>query len=66
MMRRSRMVFGREVWLEDTEDGWVVAECPALPGCISQGCNDPEALLNVEEAMTGWLWAEGQKTSAGD
>jgi len=25
------------VILEEAEDGWIVAECPALPGCISQG-----------------------------
>ena len=25
------------VTLEEAEDGWIVAECPALPGCVSQG-----------------------------
>jgi predicted RNase H-like HicB family nuclease len=38
-----------------------VAECPALPGCISQGRDEKEALGNIQEAITGWLWAEDQK-----
>ena len=33
------------------EDGWVVAECPVLPGCISQGRSREEALVNVREAI---------------
>jgi len=48
------------VILEKAEDTWIVAECPALPGCISQG-KDEEALHNIQEAITGWLWAEDQK-----
>ena len=24
------------VTFEQAEDGWVVVECPALPGCVSQ------------------------------
>jgi predicted RNase H-like HicB family nuclease len=49
------------VTLEHAEDGWVVAECPALPGCVSQGRDEKEALENICEAITGWLWAEDQK-----
>jgi len=37
------------------EEGWVVAECPSLPGCVSQGRNEDEALANVREAITGCL-----------
>ncbi|NYF78809.1 putative RNase H-like HicB family nuclease [Granulicella arctica] len=36
-------------------------ECPALPGCISQGKDEQEALANIKEAITGWLWAQDQK-----
>ncbi len=43
------------------EQGWIVAECPALPGCFSQGRNEEEALLNIKEAAIAWLWAEDQK-----
>jgi predicted RNase H-like HicB family nuclease len=49
------------VSLETAEDGWIVAECPALPGCVSQGRDEKEALENVKEAITAWLWAEDQK-----
>ena len=45
------------VTLTKSEDGWVVAECPALPGCVSQGKDDREALENIKEAAAGWLWA---------
>jgi predicted RNase H-like HicB family nuclease len=49
------------VSLERADDGWVVAECPALPGCVSQGRDEKEALENIKEAITAWLWAEDQK-----
>jgi len=49
------------VKLEQAEDGWIVVECPALPGCISQGKDEQEALENIKEAITAWLWAEDMK-----
>lgn len=49
------------VSLEQAEDGWIVAEVPALPGCVSQGKDEEEALENVKEAITAWMWAEDQK-----
>lgn len=52
------------VVLEQAEDGWIVAECPALPGCVSQGRDEQEALENIKEAITAWLWAEDQKAFA--
>jgi len=55
----GRMLF--HVNLEKAEDGWVVAECPALPGCVSQGKDEHEALDNIREAIQAWLWAEDQK-----
>lgn len=33
-------------------DGWIVAECVAIPGCISQGRTREEALANIREALT--------------
>ena len=53
------MIF--HVSLEHAEDGWIVAQCPALPGCVSQGRDEKEALDNIKEAITAWLWAEDQK-----
>jgi predicted RNase H-like HicB family nuclease len=33
------------------EDGYWVAECPSLPGCISQGTTREEAIQNIREAI---------------
>ena len=33
------------------EDGYIVAECPAIPGCISQGKTIKEAMKNIKEAI---------------
>jgi len=49
------------VTLEHAEDGWIVVECPALPGCVSQGQDEKDAIENVKEAITAWLWAEKHK-----
>ena len=43
------------VTFETDEDGWVVASCPTLPGCHSQGRTRGEALSNIEEAIRGYL-----------
>lgn len=51
------------VVLKKDEEGWIVAECPALPGCFSQGKTEQEALTNIKEAITAWLWAEDQKAA---
>ncbi|HUX44529.1 MAG TPA: type II toxin-antitoxin system HicB family antitoxin [Terracidiphilus sp.] len=51
------------VVLKKDEEGWIVAECPALPGCVSQGKTEQEALANIKEAITAWLWAEDQKAA---
>jgi len=37
--------------LERDEDGVWIAECPAIPGCVSQGATREEALTNVREAI---------------
>ncbi len=37
------------------EKGWCVAECVDLPGCISQGKGEKEALKNIREAIRGYL-----------
>ena len=43
------------VTLESDENGWIVAECPALPGCVSQGRTRDEALANIREAIVASL-----------
>ena len=41
----------RRVILYPGEDGYVIAEVPSLPGCISQGKTRDEALANIQEAI---------------
>ena len=43
------------VLIEQDEDGAFVAECPNLPGCISQGATREEALANIRDAIKGYL-----------
>jgi predicted RNase H-like HicB family nuclease len=43
------------VTLEPDETGMLVAECPSIPGCISQGKTEEEALSNIREAIAGCL-----------
>jgi len=43
------------VVIEQDEDGAFVAECPSLPGCISQGKSRQEAVTNIKDAITGYL-----------
>jgi antitoxin HicB len=43
------------VIVEPDEDGVFVAECPSLPGCISQGATRSEALDNIKDAISGYL-----------
>lgn len=40
-----------QVTLDRDEDGVWVVECPAIPGCVSQGSSKQEALNNIEEAI---------------
>jgi len=43
------------VLLEQDEDGFYVAQVPALPGCISQGKTREEAIENIKDAIRGYL-----------
>jgi predicted RNase H-like HicB family nuclease len=43
--------------LHRDETGMIVAECPAIPGCVSQGKTEEEALANIREAIAGCLEA---------
>ena len=43
------------VTIEPDEDGVFVAECPALPGCISQGRTRDEAMAHIRDAIQGYL-----------
>lgn len=41
----------RQVIVYPGETGMYVAECPSLPGCISQGKTKADALSNIKEAI---------------
>ena len=41
----------RQIIVYPGEDGFWVAECPSLPGCISQGESKPAAIANIREAI---------------
>ena len=41
----------REVIIYSGEDNMWVAECPSLPGCISQGSTKGNAIVNIKEAI---------------
>ena len=45
----------RQVVLHKGEDGYWVAECPSLPGCVSQGKTKDEAIANIREAIQGYV-----------
>jgi predicted RNase H-like HicB family nuclease len=47
----------RQVIVYPGEDAYWVAECPSLPGCISQGKTKEEALTNIKEAIKGYIAA---------
>lgn len=47
----------RQVMIYRGEDGMWVAECPSLPGCISQGRDREEAVENIKEAIDAYVEA---------
>lgn len=49
--------------IEQDENGYYVAEVPALPGCLSQGKTREEAIANIKEAIEGWLEVMESKKS---
>lgn len=45
------------VTIERDETGMFVVECPAIPGCVSQGATEAEAVVNVREAIAACVEA---------
>ena len=43
------------IFIYPGEDGWLVVECPAIPGCISQGRTREEAIANIRDAIEGCI-----------
>ena len=47
----------RQVVIYPGEDHYWVAECPSLPGCVSQGQTREDAIANIKEAIEGYVAA---------
>jgi predicted RNase H-like HicB family nuclease len=43
------------------EDGMFIAECPSIPGCVSQGTTEEEAKQNIKEAIKECLAVRAEK-----
>jgi predicted RNase H-like HicB family nuclease len=43
------------------EDGMFIAECPSIPGCVSQGKTESEAEKNIQDAIKGCLEVRAEK-----
>lgn len=41
----------RQVVIFPGEDGYWVADCPSLPGCVSQGETRQDAIANIKDAI---------------
>ena len=52
----SIVVAMRQVLIHPGEDGFWIAECPSLPGCVSQGDTREEAIRNIKEAIEGYIF----------
>ena len=49
------------VTFERDEDGMIVIECPSIPGCVSQGKTEQEALHNIEDAIKQCLEVRAER-----
>jgi len=49
------------VTLDRDEDGVWIAECPSIPGCVSQGVTRDEAVANVKAAIAGCLAVRSER-----
>lgn len=43
------------------EDGMYIAECPAIPGCVSQGETEKEAQKNIQDAIKECIEVRAEK-----
>ena len=66
-MRPTYAILGMEnamkllITIFQDEDGVFIAECPSIPGCISQGRTEEEAEQNVREAIKVCLEVRAEK-----
>jgi len=49
------------ITISQDEDGMYIAECPSIPGCVSQGTTEQEAEKNIQEAIKECLEVRAEK-----
>jgi predicted RNase H-like HicB family nuclease len=49
------------VTIERDEDGMFVVECPSIPGCVSQGKTEQDAVINIKDAIKQCLEVRSEK-----
>lgn len=49
------------ITLDRDEDGVWIAECPSIPGCVSQGKTKQEAVENIKDAIASCLEVRAKK-----
>ncbi len=49
------------ITITQDEDGMYIAECPSIPGCVSQGATEQEAEKNIREAIKECLEVRAEK-----
>lgn len=49
------------ITLDRDEDGMWVAECPSVPGCVSQGDSRDDAMMNIREAIAACLEVRAER-----
>lgn len=55
--QKRKVILMRQILLYSGEDGYRVAECLSLPGCISEGATKEEAIASIREAIQGYIAA---------
>lgn len=49
------------VTINRDEDGMYIVECPSIPGCVSEGINEEEAIENIKDAIKQCLEVRNEK-----
>ena len=50
-----------QITIFQDEDGIFITECPAIPGCVSQGKTEEEAMANIQNAIKECLEVRSEK-----
>ena len=59
--RRSVEIMKFLITIFEDEDGVFIAECPSIPGCVSQGKTEQEAERNIQDAIKECLEVRAEK-----